>query len=293
MTDTSFETIYADLKDELQGSYAGRAKASRSGAIWLITGLAATAVLAFLLHTTTLWPYVAVFGVLLSIWLASRPMRKLTGQIKHPVLEAIARRSGMTYQPSGFTPAGSAEAHKALFAGAGQSTYTDCFSGERDGRAFAIYEASLSQKTGGQGDMAGEMFKGQIYWFRRRSAVSEMAIVPDRGVFRFFKPAKGLELVKFPDDAEFEKRFDVYAADEAQAREVLTAQVRRQLLDWRGKEPLFAHLKGEEALVAINGKDLFEPTLRKKTTPEETARGLYNDEQACTAQLAELDTALG
>lgn len=294
MTDTtSFDSIYAELKEGLETSYAGRAKAARSGTIRLVIGLVVTAILAYLLHTTNLWPYVAALGLFVTLWLAFKPMRKLGGQIKHPVLETIARRSGMTYQESGFQPAGSAQAHKALFSGAGQSNYTDCFSGERDGRAFCVYEANISQKTGGNSEMAGEMFAGQVYWFRRKSSVGEIAIVPDRGVFRFFKPGKGLELVKFPDDAEFEKRFDVYAANEADARAVLTPPVRQQLLAWRGKEPLFAHLMGDEALVAISGNNLFEPTLKKKTTPEETARGLYNDVQGCTGRLAELDAALG
>jgi hypothetical protein len=62
MTDTNFETIYADLKEGLQGSYAGRAKASRSGAIRLAVGAVVTAILAFLLSREYAAPLAYIGG---------------------------------------------------------------------------------------------------------------------------------------------------------------------------------------------------------------------------------------
>src|SRR4051812_40628926 len=118
MTDTSFEAVYAELKDNLQGAFDGRAKAARSSTIRWVVGLAVTAVLTLVLISTSLWPYVAVIGLMITIGIATRPMQKLGGQIKQPALEAIARQSGMTYQAQGFVPPGAGEAHKALFKGA-------------------------------------------------------------------------------------------------------------------------------------------------------------------------------
>lgn len=289
MTDTpSFETIYAGLKEELQKTDAGRARARRNGLIWLIGGLAVTAIATLVLLSTSLWPYVAVFGLIISLWLASRPMRRIADGVKRPVVEAVVRQAGMSYQAGGFAPAGTAEAHKVMFPDVNERRYSDCFTGEQDGRAFAIYEADLSREAN---NMSREIFKGQIYWFRRKAPVGEIAMVGDRGFLKMFKPGKGLNLVKLPEDAAFEKVFDVYASNEAEARAVLSPEIRHRILQTGGMAS--AHLMGEEVLVAIDGKDLFEASLGKKVTMEESARRIYDDVQACRSRLAELMAIFG
>lgn len=288
MTNTSFEAIYADLKDELEKTDSGRAKARKAGLVWLAGGLAITALLTAVLLSTSLWPYVAVIGLIASFWLGARPMQKLGQGIKLPVVDAVARRAGMTYQATGFAPAGSAEAHRIMFPDVNQRSYSDCFNGERDGRPFAIYEAKLSHDMN---NMSREVFSGQIYWFRRKASVGEIAIVADRGFLKMFKPGKGLSLVKFPEDAAFEKPFDVYASSEAGARALLSPEVRQRLLKAGGVAS--AHVQGDEVMVAVDGKDLFEASLNKKVSLEENARRIYTDVHACRSKLDELTAIFG
>src|ERR1044072_1835617 len=164
---------------------------------------------------------VLVFGGIV----AALPLGKAGRALKLPVLETLAEKGGLTYLESGFDPPVYPEARKALFGNwLSSQSFTDLFHGSDDeGRRFVLYEGTLTRR---QGKNTHTVFSGQMYaWQRRSKGGSEIVIVPDRGIFNFFKPLSGMERVKFESDPDFEKRFEVYAYEPQQAQMVIGAEL--------------------------------------------------------------------
>ena len=133
--------------------------------------------------------------------------RKAGKALKLPVLETLAEKGGLTYMETGFDPPVYPEARKALFGNwLSTQTFTDLFHGtDEDGSRFALYEGTSGPPL--RARTRHTVFSGQIYaWQRRATGGGEIVIVPDRGIFNFFKPLGGMERVKFENDPDFEKQ---------------------------------------------------------------------------------------
>jgi hypothetical protein len=216
--------------------------------------------------------------------------------LKRPVLETIAARAGLEYLPSGFSPPVYPLARKALFGTwLSSETFSDLFHGaEADGRGQAVYEACLQRKSGKN---THTVFSGAIYALQRRpGARGATVIVPDRGLFNFFKPESGMERVKIDSaEPEFEKKFEVYSTEPLEAKQLLLDPIfRRQLLDFRRNGATYAWFGPDDALLALAGKDRFEPGSMFRARPgEERVRGMLDDVCASLAVLRELKARLG
>ncbi|HLL29606.1 MAG TPA: DUF3137 domain-containing protein [Allosphingosinicella sp.] len=227
---------------------------------------------------------------------AAGPLMAAKEGLKHPVLEEVARKSGMEYIPAGFTPPALGSACKLLFGGGGFSdeTYSDLFNGtDEEGRGFAVYEASLQRRAGKN---TYSVFCGQMYAIQRRPGrQGEIAIVPDRKILNFWKPAGDMERVPVEADPAFEKKFEVYATHPMEARELLfDTAFRARLLELRKNGRVFVYAGPEEALVAVNGKDRFEPGSMLRSRPgEERVRLMFDDFCASLELLGELRAKLG
>jgi len=171
-------------------------------------------------------------------------------------------------------------------------TFTDLFQGtDADGRRFAIYEAALSRQSGKSFTI---VFSGQIYVFQRRArAAGRIVVVPDRGLFNFWKPERGLERVAFPSDPAFEKKFEVYATEPLAAQMRLGGEARRKFLAWRLGGKVLAYLGPEDVLVAIPGKNRFEVGSLFRSRPgAERVRTMFDEVRAALATLKSVKAAL-
>lgn len=223
----------------------------------------------------------AILGMgvfIVAIIVAIIPLTKAGEALKHPVLETLAERGGMTYMPTGFDPPVYPEARKALFGNwLSSQTFTDLFHGsDGEGRRYAFYEGNLTRK---QGKNTVTVFSGQMYAFQRRSRSSgEIVIVPDRGLFNFFKPLSGMERVKFESDPDFERRFEVYAYHPHEAMSLLGSDIRRKLLELRQAGRVFAYVGAEDAFVAATAKNKFEAgSMFRATAGEERVRRMFDE----------------
>ena len=301
LTSADFHTLCAaGTVRERIGALEGERKAAVRK-FWLrgSAGLAlAVAALATLLNAG--WGAVAflVFAAFLvaTIIAAGGPLIAAREGLKHPVLEEVARKAGLEYMPAGFTPPAFASARALLFGGGGfcSETYTDLFNGkDEEGRGFAVYEAGLQRRAGKN---TYSVFSGQIYAIQRRPGRhGHIAIVPDKKILNFWKPASDMERVRIEGDEAFEKKFEVYATDPMEARALLfDSAFRARLLELRKAGRVFVYAGPEEALVAATGKDRFEPGSMLRSRPgEERARLMFDEVCASLELLRALKAKLG
>lgn len=276
-----------------------QSRKSALGRFWLygIGGLALAVLLGFLAGSTagdTVGFVVLGALAVVAIIAATMPLSKASEAIKHPVLEALAGQGGMTYLPSGFDPPVFAEAHKPLFGSwLSSSAFTDLFHGEDPEKSkFAFYEGTLSR---GSGKHRRQVFSGQIYAFqRRRRATGQTVAVPDRGLFNFFKPSGGFERVRIENDPDFEKKFELYSTFPQEAAMLFgSVALRRLLLELRQSGRIFAYLGPEDVLVAVTGKNRFEPgSMFRSRGGEERVRLMFDDVCASLKIIRELKAGL-
>jgi hypothetical protein len=248
------------------------------------SGWEAAAVIAFL---------VLLIGAIVA---AIGPLMAAKEGLKLPVLDEIAKKAGLEYLPNGFAPPAFGSACALLFGGGGFSseTYSDLFNGtDEEGRGLAVYEACLQRRAGKNRYV---VFSGQVYAIQRRpGARGHTTIVPDKKLLNFWKPASDMQRARIEGDEAFEKKFEVYSTHEMEARELLfDTAFRARLLELRKAGRVFVYVGPEEALVAVTGKDRFEPGNMLRSRPgEERVRLMFDDVCASLALLRELKAKLG
>ena len=228
---------------------------------------------------------------------AGAPLMEAGEGLKHPVLETLAKHCSLEYIADGFTPPVYERAQGLLFGSLSNETFTDLFHGaDAEGRGYAVYEACLQRRVGKN---TTTVFSGQIYAIHRRAAAGRSgitAIVPDRKIFNFFKPARDMERVRIEGDEEFERRFEVYSTTPMEAKQLLfSSQLRRRLLDLREAGGVSVFVSPEEALVAANSKkNRFEAgSMLRRRPGEERVKGMFDDLAASLATLKALREELG
>ncbi|HST37635.1 MAG TPA: DUF3137 domain-containing protein [Allosphingosinicella sp.] len=235
---------------------------------------------------------VIVFAIGLALGMI--PMGRVGGALKQPVLDTLAGQNGLTFMQTGFDPPVYPDARKALFGSwLSSQSFTDLFHGmDPEGKRFAFYEAYLARKSGKSTQV---VFSGQVYAFQRRTrSGGEIVVVPDRGLFNFFKPVSGMERVRFESDPEFEKRFEVYAFHAHEALALIGSDVRRKLLALRQAGRVFAYVGPEDVLVAAGAKNKFEPgSMFRATAAEARVRTMFDDVGEALTHLRALKAALG
>lgn len=282
--------------EEIGGLERKRASALRHFWLVLIVGLVASGLIAWwVIAAGQLVIGVVGASVLLmtTMGLAAWPLGRVGANLKLPFLEGLAGQGGMTYVAHGFEPPVYAEAKDALFGSwLTTQTFTDLFQGsDADGRRFAIYEASLSRQSGKSLHI---VFSGQIYAFQRRTrSAGRIVVVPDRGIFNFFKPKRGMERIAFQGDPAFEKKFEVYATEPVSAQMLLGSEARRKFLEWRLGGKVLAYIGPEDVLVAIPGKNRFEVGSMFRGRPGlERVRTMFDEVRAALATLRSVKAAL-
>lgn len=294
-----FERICEDepVRGRIASHEETRRRALRRFWIGLALAIAAALVTAILLGRAG-WAaggfVVSLVVLVFGIAVATVPLTHAGEDLKHPVLEALAGEGGLEYLPDGFDPPVYPEARRPLFGSLSRQSFTDLFHGaDAEGRRHALYEAKLQRR---QGKSTTTVFSGQVYAFQRRpGGGGTMLIVPDRGLFNFFKPSGGYERVRIEGDPDFEKKFEVYATDPMEAKRLLfDTALRRLLLDLRQSGRLFAYVGPEDAMVAVTGRDMFEPgSMFRRRHAHERVRAMFDETTAALARLKELKARLG
>lgn len=214
--------------------------------------------------------------------------------LKIPVLETLAEKGGLTFMEGGFDPPVYPEARKALFGNwLSSQAFTDLFHGtDADGKRYALYEGTLMRSSGKN---SHTVFSGQMYaWQRRTKSGAEIVIVPDRGLFNFFKPLGGMQRVKFESDPDFEKKFEVYAYEPQQAMMTIGTDARRLLLELRQSGRVFGYVGPEDAFVAATGRNKFEAgSMFRSVSGEQRVRAMFDDVCGGLAVLKRLRASLG
>jgi hypothetical protein len=286
------------VREQLGSLETNRQAAVRRFWVWLI-GAIVLAVVAFLTLAASGWASLswiaAVVLLIVGGVVAWSALSKVSGELKKTVLEAIAAKAGVEYMAAGFSPPAYPEAEKALFGSwLSQRRFTDLFHGkDEEGRNFAVYEAHLTRSNGKNQQT---VFQGQVYAIeRRRGTGATTVIVPDRGLFNFFKPAGGLQRVRIDGDEAFEKKFEVYSTSEMEAKQLLfDTAFRQRLLDMRQAGRVFVYVGPDDALVAASGGDKFETGSMLRSRPgENRVRTMLDDVCAALATLRALKAKLG
>lgn len=272
------------VRGRLETMESDRSGAMKTFLLVLLGGTAAAIGAAWFLYQAD-YPTIAfIAGFLIfffAIVIAYMPLGKVSEGLKKPVLEALAAKAGMEYFADGFVPPLYPEAKKALFGSwISSEAFSDLFNGKDEkGRGVAVYEAVLQRGSGRSRHIA---FNGQLHALQRDAhSGATTVIVPDRGLFNFFKPSGGFDRVKI-DDEEFERRFEIYSTHEVEAKQLLfSSELRRLLLDLSEggrKSRVFAWFGPEGALVAASGKDRFEPgSMFRSRDSEERTRSMFDD----------------
>ena len=299
LTADCFNEICNDgpVREQLGSLETNRASAVKRFWTWAIISIV-LAVVAFFTLFNSGWQAMAfivpivllVIGFMIG-WMA---LSKVSQGLKVPVLQAVAAKAGMEYMENGFSPPAYPEACKALFGSwLSEQRFSDLFHGKDDeGRNLAVYEAHLER---GSGKNRQTVFQGQVYAFERRGGTgATTVIVPDRGLFNFFKPLSGMERVKLDSDPEFEKKFEVYGTSEMEARQLLfDTAFRQRLLEMRQKGRVFVYIGGD-VLVAASGGDKFETGSMLRNRPgDDRVRSMVNDVCDALATLRALKAKLG
>jgi hypothetical protein len=255
----------------------------RSGVrrFWLILAISLVLAAAILFW---LWsmegPVAAIIAALaivgLALGMGFAPLTKAKRELKQPVLEVLSEKGGLQYHAVGFEPPVFPEASRILFGGISNYNFSDLFWGtDGEGKRYAVYEGTLSRR---QGKHTITVFTGQMYAFQRRiTGHAQVAILPDKGLFNFIKP-KGMERVRFDSDPDFDRKFEVYADQPSAALSLVGTDVRRLLLELRQQGRVFAYVGPDDVLVAIWGKDRFEPGSMFRGRPaRERVRTMFDD----------------
>jgi hypothetical protein len=226
---------------------------------------------------------------------ASLPLMEAGEALKHPVLEELARRCGMEYIADGFDPPAYGGARGLLFGDALNSeTFTDLFHGaDGEGRGNAVYEACLQRRVGKN---TVTVFSGLLYAIQRRPGLQGISVaIPDRKILNVFKLAGDMERVKFEEDEAFEKKFEIYATEPAEARSLFSPLLRARLLEMRSKGRIVVYVSPEEVLLAAwDTGNRFEPGSMFRSRPgEERVKGMFDEVAASLTTLRALKQMLG
>lgn len=257
---TGFDAIYSrDIEPELIKREAERKKAV--GRFWLFAALTVVVCIVegVVLHFGGLGVTLMVFTLVGGLVLAFLPLGKVRDAAKLGTINALCAPMGLTYTPSKFDPPAFGRlVELKLLPASNDRDFQDYFLGNHKGREFHLYEATLQT---GVSDRKSTVFSGQLFVIEDpRKLPGVTVLLRDGGFLKMFQKPKGLEHVAIEDPA-FEKMFEAYGSDPAEARSVLTPGFMQRLVDlektYGGKRIRCAFTEGW-LMIAIEGRNKFE-----------------------------------
>lgn len=268
-----FPRIYQDeLRPALQAREVERQAAAKSSIRWSWIGGAIAVIGAILGFTAVRVPQLAIVaGVIgFAIHGAGRgPLNRIGRQAKSLIVEPVAARFGMLFDPEPGPQNSIVDVHEAgLLPNWDRAAYEDRLTGARNGVDFEFFEAHLEQRrrtTDSRGRTRTRwvtVFNGQCLRFQfHKQFDGRTLVLRDAGFLNRFRGGGALERIKLESNV-FEKAFEVYGSDQVEARFILTPDLMQRLINlekvFHGGKLRCAFQDGE-LLIALEGGDLFEP----------------------------------
>ena len=294
VTDRAFEELCRTEPVRAEIAAIEQKRAAAIGKFWLLllAGIGLDGLILWLVIALG-WPIaggvLVILAFLGTIVVATRPLARMIQSVKISVLRTLAQTRGLAFTPGGFDPPLFPAARASLFGRLSAESFTDLFHGPEGVPAF--YEAMLARQNG---KSASVCFSGQIYAFRQPvAATGEIVIRPGGGLFAL-PSLPGLERVGFEGDADFDAGFDVQATRMDQGHKLLDDELRRLLLDLRGAGRVSAYVGPAGIVVAIAGRNLFEPgNMFRSISGTERVRRMFEEVGASLGILERLQTRFG
>lgn len=225
-----------------------------------------------------------VIGVL-GAGLAYQPVSQLQDQVKLEMVSTLAHAIGVSFSHEVTDPPAFKRLRSlSLVPSFDRSKFEDCFSGERFGCRFELYEAHLEdERRDKDGDRSYvTVFRGQLIKIAFPKAFHGVTIVRrDAGILNAMR-AWGSEFKRVGLlDSRFERAFEVYSNDQVEARYLVHPVFMERLLEletiFKGKAVRCAFEAGD-LLVAVEGGDKFEAgSMFKPLGDPERARKLISE----------------
>lgn len=135
--------------------------------------------------------------------------------------------------------------------------------------AVGTFTSSRKRNKNAAGGPNVTEFKGMMFHFALPRTLNGHTIVePERCEGRFIGHRKGFEQIEMDDEA-FAERFRVYTTDEAEARRVLSPEIRARLVavaEHLPYPPFLAFVRHHAFVAAHHTNNLLEPTIAKAAT---------------------------
>jgi hypothetical protein len=310
LDDVMFARLYAE---RIEPCFADN-EADRIAAVGKFKGRAIIGAVVTLGVIVGLWMWtheafaVAVVGFMVGVGsyaIAYGPLAKVGQTLKTQYCAAIAEAMGATFSLKGFTPPALERfLELRLLPSFQRSSFEDLFSGAYKDSRFELYEGKLEQRrTDSKGRTHySTVFRGQLIRMHfPRDFLGVTIVRRDAGVFNVFGGGKNngrkLERVRLVS-SEFEKAFEVWGADQVEARCLLHPVMMERLIELErglhGKR-IRCGFENGDLLVAVEGGNLFEPgDLFKPLVDPARARRILDEiagvirvmDQVLTAQAA-------
>jgi hypothetical protein len=197
--------------------------------------------------------------------LAMQKLLLVARHVKEGYCTAIGQAMGASYTMSGFDPPALERFQQwRMIPGFDRAHYEDKFSGVYLGSGFDLYEARLEQRhANARGNTYySQVFLGQLIRMHFPQSFAGVTVVRrDSGIFNVFGGEKGLKRVGL-EDPVFEKAFEVWGADQVEARCLLHPAFMQRLLDLETRlsgSRLRCAFEQGDLIIAIEGGNLFEP----------------------------------
>jgi len=258
------------IEPKLKAWERQRVAAVRRRWIIIVTGLvAAAAIAAYVWRSPGMdetWYLLAGLVAVASIVIGLFATHGLRQEVKKLLTGKLATFYGFSYEAEPSRNPIDRFRALGLLPGHDREKIEDRWWGSAGDVAFDLVEAHLEDReterdSDGKTSTKWEtVFRGQLMTFSFGRAVAGPVIVRrDLGRLGNWIRAKFTEgePVKF-DDPEFERRFEVFAADAAAARALLDAELRQRIVAFAAERKVTLAFDGGDLLLALHGKDLFE-----------------------------------
>jgi hypothetical protein len=283
----AFDDLYAsEIEPELKRREAARQQAIQALALFLLAGVLAVVIESFVAHSLTNgelnyappgFVLITLFG---AAFIGYLPIQKVSRGAKADIITSLCKPLGLTYQAKDFIPTDFRKfLDLRLLPRPDSWTFVDHFAGDRRGRPFELYEATLIQ---GSGKNRRTAFHGQLLRIAFPRPFDGVTVVlRDGGLLSRFECPPEMARVAL-EDPKFEEIFEAYGTDQVESRVILTPAVMQELLSletaFAGERLRFAFVDGD-VLIAMEGHTRFEignmfTTLVDRRRVETVARDL-------------------
>jgi len=243
LDDATFERLYREriepcfAANESERQAAVKAFWSRF-TIGLVLTIVLVTVLAALQQRVGLIVMAAFGGAITSAFVAYQPLAKVGQALKRQYCAAIADAMGASFQLGGFAPPALDRLKLLkLLPDYDRSSFEDLFSGAHRGAHYDLYEGELQRRsTSSKGRTRyTTVFRGQLIRMHfPRDFMGVTIVRRDQGVFNVFGGGtvngRKLERVRLVDST-FENAFEVWGADQVEARYLLHPVMMERLIE--------------------------------------------------------------